>query len=108
MTRTYRIGIAGLTHDHVWGNLENLAASDQGRLAAVAEPQQVLRDRAAQQYGCAAYADYREMIQRESLDAVYVFCDNAQGAEVGAWAAQQGLHVMVEKRWRLPWKAPSG
>lgn len=97
MTKTYRIGVAGLTHDHVWGNLEDLAASEHGHLAAVAEPHEVLRNRAAGQYGCAAYEDCREMVERESLDAVYVFCDNAQGAEVGAWAARQGLHVMVEK-----------
>ncbi len=97
MSKTYRIGVAGLTHDHVWGNLDNLAASDTGHLAAVADPNPPLRDRVTQQYGCAAYADYREMVDRESLDALYVFCDNAQGAEVGAWAAQQDLHVLVEK-----------
>jgi len=97
MAKTYRIGVAGLTHDHVWGNLEDLKASDNGQLAAVADPHQALLDRVVQQYGCAAYPDYREMVDRESLDAVYVFCDNAQGAEAGAWAARQGLHVMVEK-----------
>ncbi len=97
MTKTYRIGVAGLTHDHVWGNLENLATSEKGQLAAVADPNQPLLDRVTQQYGCAAYADYREMVNRESLDALYVFCDNAQGAEVGVWAAPQGLHVLVEK-----------
>ncbi len=97
MTKTCRIGVAGLTHDHVWGNLEDIAALDNASLAAVADPNQPLVDRATQQYACAAYADYREMVRRESLDALYVFCDNAQGAEVGAWAAEQGLHVLVEK-----------
>lgn len=97
MSKTYRIGVAGLTHDHVWGNLENLAASDKGQLAAVADPHEALLDRVAQQHGCKVYQDYREMIERESLDVVYVFCDNAQGAEVGVYAAEHGLHVMVEK-----------
>lgn len=97
MTRKYRIGIIGLTHDHVWGNLENLVETDEGELAAVADPHEPLLDRATQQYGCAAYTDYREMIARESLDAAYVFCDNAAGAEAGARAAERGLHVMVEK-----------
>lgn len=97
MSKTYRIGVAGLTHDHVWGNLDDVAASEQGHLAAVADPHPPLRDRATQKYGCAAYTDHREMVERESLDVLYVFCDNAQGAQVGAWAAQQGLHVLVEK-----------
>lgn len=97
MTRTYRIGVVGLTHDHVWGNLENLAASENGVLAAVADPNQPLLDRVTQEHGCPTYTDYREMVDRESLDVVYVFCDNAEGADVGEWAAAQGLHVMVEK-----------
>lgn len=97
MTKTYRIGVAGLTHDHVWGNLDDVAASENGHLAAVADPHPPLLDRATQQYRCAAYADYREMVDRESLDVLYVFCDNAQGAVVGAWAARQGLHALVEK-----------
>lgn len=96
-TKTYRIGVAGLTHDHVWGNLENLAASDKGRLVAVADPHPPLVARVTQRFGGVAYADWRDMLARESLDAVYVFCDNAQGADVGAWAARQGLHVLVEK-----------
>lgn len=87
----------GLTHDHVWGNLENLAADENGELAAVADPNQPLLERVKQDHCCATYSDYREMVERESLDAVYVFCDNAAGAEIGAWAAEQGLHVMVEK-----------
>ncbi len=97
MTKQYRIGVAGLTHDHVWGNLENVAASDIGQLVAVADPNEPLRDRAVQQHGCAAYVDYREMVDRESLDVMYVFCDNAQGVDVGICAAEHGLHVMVEK-----------
>jgi len=38
MTKPYRIGVVGLTHDHVWGNLENLAILDSGQLSAVADP----------------------------------------------------------------------
>lgn len=97
MTKKYRIGIIGLTHDHVWSNLEFLSTLEQAQLVAVADSHQPLLDRVKQQHGCATYLDYREMAQRESLDLVGIFCDNAQGAEVGVWAAQQGFHVMVEK-----------
>jgi predicted dehydrogenase len=97
MTKKYRIGIVGLTHDHVWGNLEFLATMGNGQLAAVADPHQELLDRVTKQYGCEAYHDYKEMIERESLDVVGVFSDNAQGPEVGVWAAQHGLHVLIEK-----------
>ncbi len=97
MRKTYRIGVVGLTHDHVWGNLENIASLENAELAAVADPNQPLLDRVTKDYGCATYADYREMIDRESLDIAYIFCDNAEGADAGSWSAAQGLHVMVEK-----------
>lgn len=97
MTKKYRIGIAGLTHDHVWGNLEFLATLENAQLAAVADPHQELQDRVTKEYGCAAYADYREMIERESLDVVGVFSDNAAGPEVAVFAAEHGCHVLVEK-----------
>ena len=97
MTKKYRIGIVGLTHDHVWSNLENLADLEQGQLVAVADPHQPLLDRVIKERACVTYLDYREMVDRESLDVVGIFCDNAQGAEVGAWAAARGLHVLVEK-----------
>ena len=97
MSKKYRIGVVGLTHDHVWGVLENLVASENGILAAVADPHQPLLDKVQQKHACACYLDYKEMAAKEPLDAAFVFCDNAQGAEVSIWAAQRGLQVMVEK-----------
>ncbi len=97
MTKKWRIGVLGLTHDHVWGNLENLATLENAELAGVADAHQPLLDRVREQYGCPAYASHEELVERERPDAVYVFCDNAQGAELTVWAAERGLHVMVEK-----------
>ena len=39
------VGVLGLSHDHVWGNLAALAAGDHGRLVAAAEPDGRLRER---------------------------------------------------------------
>lgn len=97
MSKPIRIGVLGLTHDHVWGNLENLAALGNGEMAAVADPHQPLLDRVREKYSCPTYLNYEEMVERERPDAVYVFTDNAKGAELTAWAASRGLHVMVEK-----------
>jgi predicted dehydrogenase len=97
MGKRFRIGVVGLTHDHVWGVLENLVALEDGHLAAVADPHQPLLDKVKEKHGCACYLGHEEMAAREELDAAFVFTDNAQGAEVAVWAAQRGLHVMVEK-----------
>jgi len=95
--RTYRIGVLGLTHDHVWGNLVALAAAGNGELVAAADPNAPLLEKVAELYGCPTYADHEQMLDRERLDAVYVYADNATGAELAAIAAGRGLHVMVEK-----------
>lgn len=97
MSKRYRIGVIGLVHDHVWGNLDQLAVLAGGEFAAVADPHQELLDRVQQKFGCPTYLQYEQMVEREHLDAVFVFTDNALGAEVTAWAARRGLHVMVEK-----------
>jgi len=97
MTKKWRIGVLGLTHDHVWGNLDNFAGLDGGELAGVADPHEPLLDRVRQKYGCPAYRNHEELLDKERPDAVYVFCDNAQGAELTVRAAERGLQVMVEK-----------
>ena len=37
------VGVLGLSHDHVWGNLSALATGELGRVAAAAEPDAELR-----------------------------------------------------------------
>ena len=97
MSETLRIGVLGLVHDHVWGNLNDLAGAEGAELVAVADPHPSLLDKVKNKYGCATYANHEALVERERLDAAWVYADNAQGAELTVWAAERGLHVMVEK-----------
>lgn len=97
MSTPFRIGVLGLTHDHVWGNLADLAASRLGTLIAAADPHPALRQKIQAEYGAQVFAEYETMLDRTELDAVYVFCDNRTAADVTKLAAARGLHVMVEK-----------
>jgi predicted dehydrogenase len=97
MAEKYRIGILGLTHDHIWGNLDELSAIDNAELVAVADPNQPLLAKAEDAHGCTTYADHEEMLDHETLDGVYIYSDNASGAELAVLAAERGLHAMVEK-----------
>lgn len=93
-----RVGVLGLSHDHVWGNLAALAAGDQGALVAVAEPDPRLRDRLAREHGGAvALTDFAALLERRDLDGILCFTDNRASAEWGARALTRGLAVMVEK-----------
>lgn len=98
MTNKLRIGVLGMTHDHVWGNLRDLNASALGELVAAADPNEELLNKAKTQYNCpTVYDSYEDLLEEESLDAVYVFGDNLTGAELSIMAAEAGLHVLIEK-----------
>jgi predicted dehydrogenase len=92
-----RVGVLGLSHDHVWGNLAAIAAGDHGVLAAVAEPDPRLRERLAREHGAAvALTDFAALLERRDLDAILCFTDNRASAAWGARALDR-FPVMVEK-----------
>ncbi len=97
MTERIRIGVLGLTHDHVWSNLDELASLEGAELVAAADPHAALLDRVRERFACATYADGEELLQWESLDAVYVYSDNKTSVELAIAAASRGLHIMIEK-----------
>lgn len=97
MAKSYRIGVLGLSHDHVWDVLRELRETGRGTLVAAADPHSELRDQVRQEHGCAVYAEYAMLLEREPLDAVFIYSDNATGADLTEQAAARGLHVMIEK-----------
>ncbi len=98
MTKKLRIGVMGMSHDHIWGNLKELNASPLGELVAAADPNAPLREKVQAEYGCPqVFASEEEMLDKVALDAVYVYGDNATGVELVEMAAAHGLHAMVEK-----------
>lgn len=98
-TAKIRVGVLGLTHDHIWGNLDSLVKLDQAELVGVAEPDETLREKFRSRYGAKIISpDYAALLGgRHDLQAVFVFADNRTSAELGAQAAALGLHVMLEK-----------
>lgn len=93
-----RIAILGLTHDHVWSNVEQLAAHPDAEIVGVADLNQPLLDKFAEIYpDVPAATDFAELLDAQSPDAVYVFSDNRSSAELSTMALERGLHVLVEK-----------
>lgn len=97
MNDPLRIGVLGLTHDHVWGNLEELKATPGIELAAAYDANEPLLARVAELYGCRTYDDETALLDEEQLDAVYIYGDNAGGVESFEEAAARGLSALVEK-----------
>ena len=72
-----RVGVLGLSHDHVWGNLAAIAGGDLGRVVAAADPDPRLRERLTETHGGAeALRSHDALLDRRDLDAVLVFADN--------------------------------
>jgi len=93
-----RVGVLGLSHDHVWGNIAALASGACGRLVAASEPDPRLRERLRGLDGSVAlHESHDALLERRDVDAVLVFSDNRASAELGVRALGRGLPVMIEK-----------
>ena len=92
------VGVLGLSHDHVWGNLSALATGELGRVAAAAEPDAELRAKLRGLHGgVEIHESFDALLERRDLDAVLIFSDNRTSAELGVRALDRELPVMIEK-----------
>jgi predicted dehydrogenase len=95
---TLRVGVLGLTHDHVWGNLRDLKQVEGVEITAAGDPNDELLDKFQQETGCEqVFSSYEPLLGEVELDAIYVFGDNATGSDLAAAAAGIGMHVLIEK-----------
>jgi predicted dehydrogenase len=93
-----KVGIAGMTSDHVWGMGGNLAALSKVELVAGAEPNKDRAEEVCGRFGLnRVYDDYLKLFQAEELDAVLVCCDNATKADIVELAAKHQVHVYQDK-----------
>ena len=88
----YRVGLIGCgsisgVHAHVLSELENT------ELAACAD---LIPERAGR-YGCAAYTDWKEMLDSARLDAVHLCTPHYLHPVMAAEAARRGITVFTEK-----------
>ncbi|MEW6358108.1 MAG: Gfo/Idh/MocA family oxidoreductase [Planctomycetota bacterium] len=98
MARTYRVGVIGMVHDHVWKESKLWQACPNVTLAAAADPNEPLRKKMKEPCGVQVlYADWREMIEKEDLDIIQLAVENNAGADVLEAVAPKGLHVISEK-----------
>src|SRR5215213_4088650 len=97
-TMVLRVGVLGLSHDHIWPNLKALAAGSVGELVAVAEPDPALRARLAEEQGAVETHDsYDDLLERGDLDAVFVYADNRASAELARQSVERQLPTLIEK-----------
>lgn len=89
-----RIGIAGLTHGHVGGLADAFRKHPAFEPVAVADKTRLLEGFEGYPK---KYVDWREMLEKEPLDALIVTSDNVESVEIAEAALKQGLHCLIEK-----------
>ena len=96
--KRYRVGIAALVHDHVWGELKNWQGLPVD-LVAAGDVNERLRERAGQEFGVPhLYPSWQAMLDGESdLDIVQVAAENNVHADIVEACAARGIHVLTEK-----------
>ena len=98
MTDPIKVAVLGMAHDHLWGNLKELADQEGALLVGGADPNPVLQDRFRERTGCdQVYGEYEALLDAQTPDAVFVFSATAHHAPIVELCAARGIHVMVEK-----------
>jgi len=95
MSTEIRVGVAGLSHGHVGGLVNSWKGVEGARLVAVADPTPLL-DQYKKDFE-RSYTSWKEMFDKEKLDAVVVTSNNVESAEIAVQALGMGLPCMVEK-----------
>lgn len=102
MAKMYRVGVAGLVHDHVWGEMRHWQAQPNVQIAAVGDVNASLRERAQKKYGIqTVYGSWQEMLAHEDLDIVQVASENNAGAAIVEACAPRYPRCQRKSRWRL-------
>lgn len=94
MGEIVKVGVAGLTHGHVWGLIDSFRKVEGVSLVAVADKTPLMERATGFER---TYTDWEEMLEKESLDALLVTSNNVESAEIAVRALNKGIPCMVEK-----------
>lgn len=95
MADEIRVGVAGLTHGHVGGLIDSWKTVPNARLVAVADPTPLLEVHGPKFEK--TYTSWREMLDKETFDALVVTSNNVESAEIAVEALSRGIPCLVEK-----------
>ena len=83
-------GNMGKNHARVYAELE------EAELVAIADRDKT-KKKLAEKLGCRFYDDYKEMAEKENIDAVSIALPTSLHKEASIFCLEKGLHVLVEK-----------
>lgn len=84
-------GIMGSNHARVYSDLSH------ANLTAVCDANNEIAKKIADRYKISCYIDYKEMLQKEKIDAVSVCVPTKIHKEVAVYCIKKNIHVLIEK-----------
>lgn len=98
MAKIYRVGMASMVHDHIWGEVGHFKGLPNVQVVAASDPNAPLRERATKDAAVAhTYETWQEMLEKEDLDIVQIGSANNEKAEIVEACASRGIHICTEK-----------
>ena len=84
------VGNMGKHHARVYSEL-------RCKLVAVSDPDENRRKEIAEKFSCKHYKDYKEMLEKEDIDAVSIAVPTRLHKDVALYCIERGKHVLLEK-----------
>ncbi len=94
---THGMGIISFAHLHAVSYATSLATIDEARLVAIADDDEERGQAMASAFGVDHHADYRQLLDRNDVQAVVITSANADHRDQAIAAAAAGKHVLCEK-----------
>ena len=91
-----RVGVVGagvIAAEH----FKHIHANERAELVAICDIVPDMAEKAAGQYGAASYTQVSSMLEKESLDALFICVPPFAHDDIEEQAAKKGIHLLVEK-----------
>jgi predicted dehydrogenase len=96
MSETIKVGFIG-AGGNARGHMQRVSGIAGTEITAICDIDGTRAEQAAQEFGAVAYTDFKEMLDKESFDAVFISVPPNAHGEVEVLAAQKGTHFFIEK-----------
>ncbi len=98
MAKKYRVGVAKLVHDHVWGELRHWKEQPNVEVVAAGDVHPRQRERIQKEFDVPrVYDSWEAMLANENLDIVQIAAENSLHADITEAATAKGCHIITEK-----------
>lgn len=94
--KNFKIGIIGCGAIYSL-HIESIKNNDNLEISAICDTDFKKAETEAEKYGCPAFSDYKEMIEKCTLDAVHILTPHYLHPEMSVYALEKGVNVLCEK-----------